>query len=96
MQCLRKIFDNLWVVSRLFAFDEWKDIVRFLEFHGKETLPHELETEDSLIEDLNRLFQLTEGFECRASDEAVVSQYPSKDIPQHLKPIIEMCKISLV
>lgn len=30
-EVLKEDFDNLWVVSRLFAFDEWKDIVSFLE-----------------------------------------------------------------
>lgn len=30
-EVFKEDFENLWVVSRLFAFDEWKDIVSFLE-----------------------------------------------------------------
>ena len=29
--CIKKNFSNLWILSRLFAFDEWKDIKAHLE-----------------------------------------------------------------
>lgn len=67
-----------------------------LDFLGKETQSKEDEADESLYEELNNLFRTNEEPVSRASEKATNFQLPRREVPQHLKEIIEICEVSLV